>query len=237
VVTDERRAVAPAPGARENRQIRGHSLALAETKRQAGGSAVAFNGVLGVDSQDILNAPNIDFGTFQLFPDQNNYGTTGGENQAPSVDFNTMLTQTTNFINSQAQSALAVGKPVVCTGFGLVTQGNLGDFVPFNSVFLESPQQPHPRRQVATLATGVSQDQINTAYTTWLQTGFSNGVSGMSQYQFSAQNLVPATGTLVEASPGTGGALGQSPNDGYAIAGPDTSNVQTILTAAAQNFT
>jgi mannan endo-1,4-beta-mannosidase len=68
---------------------------------------VAFNGVLGVDSQDILNAPNIDFGTFQLFPDQNNYGTTGGENQAPSVDFNTMLTQTTNFINSQAQSALA----------------------------------------------------------------------------------------------------------------------------------
>jgi len=105
MVTDERRAVAP--GTRENRQIRGHSLALAETKRQDSGSAVAFNGVLGVDSQDILNAPNIDFGTFQLFPDQNNYGANGGENQAPSVDFNTMLTQTTNFITSQAQSAQA----------------------------------------------------------------------------------------------------------------------------------
>jgi mannan endo-1,4-beta-mannosidase len=235
MVTDERRAVAP--GTRENKQIRGHSLALAETKRQDSGSAVAFNGVLGVDSQDILNAPNIDFGTFQLFPDQNNYGANGGENQAPSVDFNTMLTQTTNFITSQAQSAQAVGKPVICTGFGLVTEGNLGNFVPFNSVFLQSPQPQNPRRQVATLATGVSQGQINTAYTTWLQTGFMGGVSGMSQYQFSAQNLVPATGTLVQGSPGTSGALGQSPNDGYAIAGPDTSGVQTILTTAAQNFT
>jgi len=126
---------------------------------------------------------------------------------------------------------------VICTGFGLVTEGNLGNFVPFNSVFLQSPQPQNPRRQVATLATGVSQGQINTAYTTWLQTGFMGGVSGMSQYQFSAQNLVPATGTLVQGSPGTSGALGQSPNDGYAIAGPDTSGVQTILTTAAQNFT
>jgi len=68
---------------------------------------VAFNGVLSVDSQDILNAPHIDFGTFQLFPDQNNYGTTGVENQDPSVDFNTILAQTTAFITSQVQSALA----------------------------------------------------------------------------------------------------------------------------------
>ncbi len=68
---------------------------------------MAFNGVFGVDSQDILNAPHIDFGTFQLFPDQNNYGTTGVENQNPRVDFNTTLAQTTAFINLQVQSALA----------------------------------------------------------------------------------------------------------------------------------
>jgi mannan endo-1,4-beta-mannosidase len=78
-----------------------------EAKRQNNAGAVAFNGVLGVDSQDILNAPHIDFGTFQLFPDQNNYGTTGVENQAPSADFANMLAQTTAFINSQVQSALA----------------------------------------------------------------------------------------------------------------------------------
>jgi len=228
--------VARAPGTRENRQIRGRWSAPAETKRQNNGGAEALNGVLGVDSQDILNAPHIDFGTFQLFPDQNNYGTTGGENQEPSVDFNTMLTQTNAFIASQAQSALAVGKPVIVTGFGLVTQDNLPAFVPFNSVSpVQSNQQQNQGGQVATLNAGVSQGQITTAYTTWLKTAFTNGVSGMSQYQWSEQHLVPGTGTLVEASPG--GALGQSPNDGYGISGADTSGVGTILTQAAQNFT
>jgi len=236
MVADERRAVARAPGTRENRQIRGRWSAPAEAKRQNNGGAVAFNGVLGVDSQDILNAPHIDFGTFQLFPDQNNYGTTGVENQDPSVDFATMLAQTTAFITSQVQSAQAVGKPVIVTGFGLVTQDNLPAFVPFDSVFpVQSPQQQNRRRQVATIATGISQDQVNTAYTTWLQTGFTDGVSGMSQYQFSSQNLVPDPGTLVEASPGV--TVGQSPNDGYGISGVDTSGVQTTLTFASQNFT
>lgn len=28
----------------------------------------------GVDSEDIINIPQIGFGTFQLFPDQNTYG-------------------------------------------------------------------------------------------------------------------------------------------------------------------
>jgi hypothetical protein len=124
MVTDEQCAVARAPGTCENRQTHGrwsapgmyhpipHRLhvkrvSLAEAKRQNNGGAVAFNGVLGVDSQDILNAPHIDFGTFQLFPDQNNYGATGVENQDPSVDFNTMLAQTIAFITSQVQSSLA----------------------------------------------------------------------------------------------------------------------------------
>lgn len=48
-------------------------------KRQADdsidqGTGSAFDGSQGVDSEDILNAPNIGFGTFQLFPDQNSYG-------------------------------------------------------------------------------------------------------------------------------------------------------------------
>jgi mannan endo-1,4-beta-mannosidase len=46
------------------------------TKRQSEGGVVgsAFDGTTGVDSEDILNIPEIDFGTFQLFPDQNIYG-------------------------------------------------------------------------------------------------------------------------------------------------------------------
>ena len=34
----------------------------------------AFNGFHGVDNADILNIPQIDFSTFQLFPEQNTYG-------------------------------------------------------------------------------------------------------------------------------------------------------------------
>jgi mannan endo-1,4-beta-mannosidase len=48
------------------------------SKRQSAdasqGSGSAFDGSQGVDSQDILNIPDISFGTFQLFPDQNSYG-------------------------------------------------------------------------------------------------------------------------------------------------------------------
>jgi mannan endo-1,4-beta-mannosidase len=80
-------------------------MSLAVAKRETRGGGAAFNGVFGVDSQDILNAPHIDFGTFQLFPDQNNYATTGTVSQAPSADFDNMLSQTTAFINSQADTA------------------------------------------------------------------------------------------------------------------------------------
>lgn len=53
-----------------------------ETKRQTEGPTdpdeegvgSAFDGSSGVDSEDILNIPQIGFGTFQLFPDQNVYG-------------------------------------------------------------------------------------------------------------------------------------------------------------------
>lgn len=48
----------------------------AETKRQSDEQGVgpAFDGSSGVDTEDILNIPQIGYGSFQLFPDQNNYG-------------------------------------------------------------------------------------------------------------------------------------------------------------------
>lgn len=80
-------------------------MPLAGAKRQSDDGGLAFNGAFGVDSQDILNAPHIDFGTFQLFPDQNNYGTTGAEGQPPSTDFDTTLSQSFAWIRAQADSA------------------------------------------------------------------------------------------------------------------------------------
>lgn len=122
-------------------------------KRQIGGDGSAYNGAFGVDSQDILNAPDIDFGTFQIFPDQFNYGTTGTvtDVQAPSSNFDNTLNDTVAWIYAQIDSGhtwvfplltahvsnprstfCSTGKPVVLSAFGLVTQDNLLNFVPVN---------------------------------------------------------------------------------------------------------
>ena len=46
-----------------------------ETKRQQDiGPGSSFDGSQGVDGEDIINIPQIGFGSFQLFPDQNTYG-------------------------------------------------------------------------------------------------------------------------------------------------------------------
>ena len=48
---------------------------FAATRRQDDvGVGSAFDGSQGVDSEDILNIPEIGFGSFQLFPDQVSYG-------------------------------------------------------------------------------------------------------------------------------------------------------------------
>lgn len=48
---------------------------LTETKRQFDqGVGPAFDGSSGVDSEDIINIPQIGYGSFQYFPDQNSYG-------------------------------------------------------------------------------------------------------------------------------------------------------------------
>jgi hypothetical protein len=149
------------------------SLPLAEAKRQTIGIGPAFNGAFGVDSQDILSIPDIGFGTFQLFPDQNNYGTTGTEVQPPSSDFDNTVNQTITWIHAQAYSAhtwvfpflivnnpdlgsalYSTGKPVVLTAFGLVTQDNLLQFVPVNdtSPIVNSPNQDRKRKSRYTTA-------------------------------------------------------------------------------------
>jgi len=233
MVTNERRALPRAPGTR-GIKIRGRWTVSSEAKRQSNNGAPAFNGAFGVDSQDILNAPQIDFGTFQLFPDQNNYGTTGVDVGSPSSAFDSTLNQTTAWINSQVDIVPSAGKPVILSAFGIVTQDNVQNFVPFNA--LSSDGTSSYKRQVGSLSTGVSQEQINSVYTAWLQTSSSGDLGGMNQYQWSSQNLVPETGTLVQSTD-PGGTVGVSPNDGYGILGTDTSGVQQILNNAAQNTT
>jgi mannan endo-1,4-beta-mannosidase len=67
----------------------------------------SFDGSHGVDSQDILSIPEIGFGTFQLFSDQNSYSTIASEFTPPNTDFNGTVEQGVAWIKVQAASAQA----------------------------------------------------------------------------------------------------------------------------------
>lgn len=68
---------------------------------------------------------------------------------------------------------LSVGKPAVLTAFGLVTQANAPDFVPFNSTVAPFASENLAKRQ-STLGYGVTDQQQATTYTTWLDSAFFN---------------------------------------------------------------
>ena len=73
-----------------------------ETKRQSDqGVCPAFDGSSGIDGEDIINIPQVGYGTFQLFPDQNSYGP-----DDPSLSpFNNTVQQGLSWIQSQANVA------------------------------------------------------------------------------------------------------------------------------------
>ncbi|KAA1471179.1 glycoside hydrolase [Dentipellis sp. KUC8613] len=243
-IADKRRKARAAVPAekREGVKIRGRWAAVlwpaGETKRQSS-VGTAFDGSQGVDSQDILNIPDIGFGSFQLFPDQNSYtlGTAGDDNSQGQITtqdtFNQTVQEGVNWIQQQAASAQAVGKPLALTGFGLVTQGNAQQFVPFNSSTPALGTAPSTRKP--TLGVGITDTQRDSAYTAWLNAGIQAGVSGLLQYQWSSNGLATAPGTFVQGTT-AGGTLGQSPNDGYATLGQDQNNEQGVLQTASQNI-
>lgn len=131
-----------------------------------------------MDSQDILNAPDIDFGTFQMFPDQFNYGTTGmvTDVQAPSSNFDNTLNDTVAWIRAQVDSVHtwvlplltadasnlisafhSTGKPVVLSAFGLVTQDNLLHYVPVNDTSpVVKPQRRKDQKRTSCCTTALN---------------------------------------------------------------------------------
>ncbi|KII88513.1 glycoside hydrolase family 5 protein [Plicaturopsis crispa FD-325 SS-3] len=232
-------------------RIRGR-WASTQAKRQDNSLGSAFDGSSGVDSEDILNIPDIGFGTFQLFPDQETYGPPDPNLPA----FNNTVQTGIDWITKQAQSAAAFGKPITLTGFGLVNQINAPNFVPFNSSTAEISSGTDTG--VPTNASGsitasdpssstfVTPEQELDAYQQWLTAGISNGINGLIQYQWGQGNLTTSVGTTI--SPGVTGissstnstgqstssnTTGQSPNDGYSNQGVGADGVQTVLSDSA----
>ncbi|KAG1905655.1 glycoside hydrolase family 5 protein [Suillus fuscotomentosus] len=208
-------------------RVRGRWVSTATKRQQSSTSGSLYDGSYGVDSQDISNIPDIGFSSFQLFPDQQSYGP-----DDPNVPSWQSIEQNgAQWITTQAQSAAAVGKPAVLTAFGLVTQANAPDFVPFNSTVAPFASENLAKRQ-STLGYGVTDQQQATTYTTWLDTGIASGLNGIVQYQWGQSGLTAEPGTTISPSTTTGESptpsspgetptpqqtTGESPNDGYAM--------------------
>jgi mannan endo-1,4-beta-mannosidase len=78
----------------------------AEAKRWNTVPGPAFDGSFGVDTEDILNIPEIDFSSFQLFPDQNNYSPTNTPFLSPSASFEDAVQLGIEWIQAQGDIGL-----------------------------------------------------------------------------------------------------------------------------------
>lgn len=202
--------------------IRGRWVST-ETRVVSSSVDSSTDGSSGVDSQDILNIPNIGFGSFQVYPDQETYGP-----YDPNLDpVQNKINSSLAWIQQSAQSAAAVGKPLVLNGFGLVTQTNLNNFVPFNMSYAPYATNTDVSGS-SDFANSAQQEQ---GYSSFLQMGDSAGLAGIMQYQWGSAGITQSSAAIqldTTNSPSTG----DSPNDGYSIAG--NTAIQQILQQGAQ---
>lgn len=215
-------------------KIRGRWVSTPE-RRQDTGVGPAFDGSSGVDSEDIGNIPDVGFVSFQLFPDQNTYGPV--DPNLPAL--NNTIQVGINWIQSQAQVGTTLNKPVLLTGFGVVTQNNSQAFVPFNSsVAPFGPDTTASTSFAAVQPFGVTDDQRNDIYSQLITAGVDSGINGMLQYQWQQTGLTESPGTTISSdTPGdtvspTPSGTGVSPDDGYS--GND--GVQQIISNGAAAF-
>ncbi|TFK29928.1 glycoside hydrolase family 5 protein [Coprinopsis marcescibilis] len=195
-----------------------------------------LDGSFGVDSEDILNIPQIGFGSFQLFPDQNPYGA----DDPDLTPLENLIQKGDEWIRLHAEASDRFNKPTALNGFGVVTNDHAPDFVPFNST--EAPFASDSGGTPEVQPFGLTATERDEAYSAWLNTGASTGLTSMIQYQWGQQGLSVQPGSTVsEASGSVGvgeddGVLGVSPNDGYSANGVGQESLLATLEEGVQNF-
>lgn len=215
-------------------RVRGQWVSTPTRRQTNNDVGTAFDGSQGVDSQDILGIPQIGFSSFQLFPDQNAYAVDDPNLSA----YENVVRNGVDWITKHANAAKVLGKPVALTGFGLVTQANAPNFVPFNSSTAPFATQGSNAVQEF----GVTDAQRDDAYNTWIDTGIEAGLQGIIQYQWGQSGLTTQPGTTI--SPNINGPsqsqnqnnAGQSPNDGYSVNGVGFAGFQDVISDAAQEI-
>lgn len=219
-------------------RIRGRWVST-PTRRQLDPGSTADNGSFGVDSEDIINIPDIDMSSIMLFPDQNSYG----PNDPNLPPFNNTVNQGLDWIRQHAEVGRVFGKPVTLSGIGIVTQENAPDFVPFNTTVAPFASDANtgttPGQQP--FATNA---QASDALNQWLNAGVINGIQGMIQYQWTQPGLTVQPGTVINSptSPVDGQTpttpvntqTGTSPNDGYGT--NDVGSLAATIQSVGQNF-
>ncbi|PBK96850.1 glycoside hydrolase [Armillaria gallica] len=203
-------------------RVRGRWVATRTRRQEEDEVGSAFDGSAGVDSEDIMNIPEIGYSTFQFFPDQNTY--IQGPADSGLSSFQNVLQEGLDWIQLQAELSSTSGKPVALTAFGLVSQEHAPDFVPFNTTvapFAANSQGTTLSLNNSTF--GVTGAQRNQAYSAWLDAGITSGLAGIMQYQWGVTNVTAAQGTSfspnedsTSASPDETGTS-SSPDDGYSI--------------------
>ena len=96
-------------------------------KRQTSTFGSGFDGSFGVDSEDLANAPGVDFSSFQFFPDQNTFGTAG---EIDLTDPNSIAQNGVDWVNLQAQTANTYVGPHFIRYLALYKPLGLGNLLP-----------------------------------------------------------------------------------------------------------
>lgn len=224
-------------------RVRGRWVATRTRRQEENEAGTAFDGSAGVDSEDILNIPEIGYSTFQFFPDQNTY--IQGPADSGLSSFQNVLQDGLDWIQLQSELSSSFGKPIALTAFGLVSQEHAPDFVPFNTTvapFAANSQgvsNTTTGSQTSNSTFGVTSAQRTQAYSAWLDAGITSGLAGIMQYQWGVTNVTAAAGTSfspnensTSASPDETGTS-SSPDDGYSIIDSNTEDTEATISAAS----
>ncbi|KDQ53311.1 glycoside hydrolase family 5 protein [Jaapia argillacea MUCL 33604] len=170
----------------------------------------AFDGSYGVDTQDIISVPTIDFGSFQFFPDQ--VQTYASKTPNFAID---SLGHGITWVSDHSDTGGSVGKPETLTAYGIVTKQSWDNFVPVNGTAPTSGG-------LSTGSGGVEVFQRDFGTISWSSIGLNGNIGGILEYQWAGNELTGTSSKRQTAHP--------PPNDGYAnYAGPNSQAVANLM--------
>jgi len=161
-----------------------------------------FDGSFGIDTEDLINIPCVDFSTLQYFPDQNAVGLVGG---IDLTDPHCIAQSGVEFVTLQSRAGIIFNKPVAVTGFGVLTIASQETFSPFN-----------PNDNAADFSFCTTEEEQVEIMNAVFDAAVNTGVN-IAQYQWGESGLNSnASGPVRRQSTNTETSISSSPNDGYA---------------------